>query len=47
MFESGARWQKKEMEKEYSDFINKGIVSVKGVAVSMAYEKGKEDMKSR
>ncbi len=34
-----------QIEKERDDFLNKGIVSAKGIAVSLAYEKGKSDMK--
>ena len=48
-FKAGAEWQQKQNQKQYekecSDFINKGIVSAKGMAVSLAYEKGKSDMK--
>ena len=40
-FKAGAQWK----EKQYDDFLNKGIVSAKGMAVILAYEKGKSDMK--
>jgi hypothetical protein len=39
------QYQKEQTEKEIDDFLNKGIVSAKGMAVSLAYEKGKSDMK--
>lgn len=41
-----AKWQHEQVEKEYSN-LNKGLVSAKGIAVYMAYEKGKEDMKQQ
>lgn len=41
-----AKWQREQVEKEYSN-LNKGLVSAKGLAVYMAYEKGKEDMKQQ
>lgn len=44
IYKAGANWQKEKIEKEYSD-LNKGLVSAKGLAVAMAYDKGKEDMK--
>ena len=40
-----AQYQKEQTEKEIDDFLNKGIVSAKGMAVSLAYDKGKSDMK--
>ena len=36
-----AEWQKKQTIKEYDDFITKGLVAAKGIAVGMAYEQGK------
>jgi hypothetical protein len=40
-FKAGAQWK----EKQYDDFLTKGLVSAKGIAIQLAYEKGKSDMK--
>ena len=40
-----AEWQKEKDKREVGDFVSKGLVSAKGIAVSMAYERGRDDMR--
>ena len=41
-----AKWQREQMEKEYSN-LNKGLATAKGLAVTMAYDKGVADAKEQ
>lgn len=45
-FKAGAKWQKQQFEKDYTDLCN-GIVSAKGLAVKMAYDKGMADAREQ
>lgn len=45
-FIAGAKWQKKQFEKDYTDLCN-GIATAKGVAVAMAYNKGMADAREQ
>ena len=42
----GAEWQKEQFKKDYTDLCN-GIVTAKGLAVKMAYDKGMADAKEQ
>lgn len=42
----GAQWQKQQFEKDYTDLCN-GIATAKGIAVTMAYDKGMADAKEQ
>ena len=45
-FKAGAEWQKEQFEKDYTNLCN-GIVTVKGLAVAMTYNKGVADTKEQ
>lgn len=45
-FKKGAKWQKEQFEKDYAYLCN-GIVTAKGIAVTMAYDKGMADAKEK
>ena len=44
-FLAGAKWQLQQFEKDCND-LYRGVISAKGFAISMAYEKGKADMRN-
>ena len=45
-FIAGAKWQKKQFEKDYTNLCN-GIATAKGLAVAMAYDKGMADAREQ
>ena len=45
-FKAGAKWQKEQFEKDYTNLCN-GIATAKGIAVAMAYDKGMADAREQ
>ena len=45
-FKAGAQWQKEQFEKDYANLC-KGIATAKGLAVTMAYDKGMADAREQ
>ena len=45
-FKAGANWQKQQFEKDYTNLCN-GIATAKGLAVTMAYDKGMADAREQ
>ena len=45
-FKAGAEWQKEQFEKDFTDLCN-GIATAKGLAVTMAYDKGMVDAREQ
>lgn len=45
-FKAGAKWQKKQFEKDCTDLCN-GIATAKGIAVAMAYDNGMADAREQ